>query len=1722
MSSSIMASLSRSSSVLDAAAASSYHARLSQASKHTNTPLPPLVGLAKHLLQPNGSIIGTHVAQAVLPQVRNLLEALPKASTSSNSSSGPLPAALASIDGRLPLDIEQIRTCMEQTGLALQKLGIRRGHRVALCLENGPTLALAILCLTTWCSCVPLNAFGAVAELESDLVLASVDLVIGQQGCSSGKSNGIQQVAEKLGIAYCGLQEDAKHAGLFVLQQPQQQQSIAKYPSVVPSSPRRILGMMGDSNNGPAQNASTPHATLTNEADRSAGRNAEEESAIKASFGNDPAVQYQQRAYNYNENNDEHASSSMQPNGHNDEILVLFTSGTTGSKKLVPHLLADVLVATSCIAISWQLASDDINLNLMPLFHVGGIIRQVFSPILSGGCVICCPSFDPAVFWSLLKEERFTWYYAAPTMHQIILQTGQAEGLIDSKGCGRIPSGTHPKLRMIANAAGGLLPSLARELRQAFQANVLPSYGMTECMPITSPPATYQLEKPGTSGVAVGPEVAIYDVDGMKAMSPGKEGAICVRGAPCFRGYGLMAGEQQQQQTFLPGGWFNTGDIGYQDSDGYLYITGRSKEVINRGGEIISPLEVEEAVNEHPLVQNCIAFSTPHSILQEVVGIVLIPVPNMPMIDLTTLHAFLGEGRLTAPKWPQCVVYMSTLPKSHTNKVLRVKLAQRLRLPELNDTMYPIERTFQAECPPQGTPVSVAIPCQRISVQCSRVQDILREALVDGPQKDLIVVPHPNKIGAIVCHVYNIERLLVVRVAKERLDAFAVPSHVCTLRQPDQELPPPQSCDAVGSIEQEEKLFGVGPTDPLVSSLQELMQELLDLDCLPAPTTNFFNVGGSSMLASQLASKVRKIHNVSFGGSEVFHHTNCIAIAKIVRERKEGKSVDGSDRADASDGYTASMAVSTIFSEKFRPHGKPFDHTRLENSSGLFASLFQLIPLLVVYPVWQLTRFFLFFRSLVFVLYKVPSVHSLILFVATLITYHFLWITITPLVFVALKWTIIGKYQAGRYPIWGQSYLRWWFVDVMRKLIGRGIFGSTESLLCFYYKLCGATIGQNARISLESDIAEYDLVTIGEGAAVEYSTIRGFGVDNGCMMLGPVAVGDFASVGVKSVVCPYTAVPDFHHLGPATSSYEVNASLIEPGHDVKHSKYNRQALPEPTWISQTFICRPIMFMVDTISHLPALYVLYWMVSMPWRQGKAFDSINDLMAWLCDPRRIPFYIGIRVARAIAAPFMYMLAAVLVKRLVIGKFQPGPRDTCSQWQLVRHKLAQDLFTRERMQDYTELVGRHYELVSCLYRALGAKVGKRVFWPGHQPIFSGEFDLLEIGDDVVFGSRSTILATTTDSAEKIVFCAGANVSDNTVVLPGSIIGKNAVLGSNTLCPAGRYLPEASVSFGAKSGEPVMLERGAEDYDGPVLAADVKVEMLQMTGDDSTLRPFGKAFYQREANYFVWPLPLIISFTLVTKSIIAALDCFSMLGALHLSAFYWYGAIQGRVYQRDYVTFSEVYTVMLIAFCFTHCIRVAMWLLVEIGAKWAFMGTRKEGRYNYHEDPYAQNWECYQIVSKVRQSGKVNFLDFIAGTPYLATLFRMMGGKLGDDCCLYPAGADPFPPEIDMVVMGDRCVVDCSSVVCHLNTRGNFELVPIKLENNVTLRTGSRVQQGVTVESGAMLLEKSLAMTGEVIEADTIWQGAPASRVYSYDTSSIASRESRATETGSYVDIV
>ena len=1710
----------------------------------------PIVSACRHLLQPNGSIKGSDVAKAVLPHFDDLCSALPVESFGDRN-------ALYGVDGRRrPITHTRIRDfVLNEFGPTLHEYGFGRGQRIALVLPNGPELALAILGCAHWASCVPLNANGAISELKKDLQACRAKMIIGMAKTTGGSLSddlvALQDMARALNIPFYGMIPSEHEVGIFKILP-------MSLPTKVP------IGIAHQANAAYDESIMMIQGYDSSEDASCCG------TGISTKLK--PHVSYNQNSHPL----ERLATYNFLCNDHEDEVLVLFTSGTTGNKKLVPHKLGDMIIAAAVIAVSWNLSHDDINCNLMPLFHVGGIVRQVFAPILSAGSVICCPSFDAHLFWQLLLSQHpsqchfsdsgenaneitlpptFTWYYAAPTMHQVILANlPQNEECSDdiinddiaSPVFAKTADGGGRHLRMIANAAGGLLPSLAQELRASFGANVLPSYGMTECMPISSPPYNYELTKPGTSGVAVGPEIGIFN-NNMKSLPPKKEGNICVRGRPCFRGYGAVGavhggGHSQAQKipkTLGQGGWFNTGDLGYLDEDGFLFITGRSKEVINRGGEIISPLEVEEEIVQHPSILACAAFSAPHNILQEAVGIVLVHKPCVRRLDLPTLHTFL-QDKLAPAKWPQCMVYMDGLPKSHTNKLLRVKLGQRLNLPELKDGMFPVQRTFEATCPPQGTLVGVSIPSEAITVDLEYIQEILRSKLqvpedelehensqqlpqdqVDdifdavkvyavkvspspSSRRQLIVTAHPSRVGSVTVHVSNLSPKEVIHTSERVFDAYLRPSHVCTYSdeislQNIKKYPEPTdaiACILSGNVAK--RLI----TDPMVRGMQELIQELLDLDCLPAYDSNFFHVGGSSLLASQLASRIRKKYACDFSGTDVFRHNTCQGMARHVQRQKPGGnktldnvSLSSSGTSSANDKGDIGLSGSKQCAVDLQ--NVPLDPTRLKAENGFLSKLFQLVPILVVFPMYQFSRFFMFFMSLLLVLHRVPGEKNIYKFILTLVGFHFFWTLTTPLVFLLIKWVVIGKYRQGRYPIWGSYYLRWWFVDVCRKIIGRGVWGSNNFMLCLYYRMLGAKIGEGAHISLEAEIAEFDLVTIGDYAKIEYSTVRGFGLDNGAMILGPVCVDDWASAGVRSVIAPYTKVPRNAHVGPGTSSYEITHD------DDRHLQYNRYAVPEPAWWMQLLVCHPVTFLVNSISHFPAMYVLYSLVRMHYADyNDGFRTMGDLMQWLCEPKRIPYYVLIRIARSTVAPYFYMVASILAKWCVIGKFKPGPRDITNQWTLARHWMAATLFSRENMQEMTQMLGRHYEPVSCLYRLLGAKIGKRVFWPGHQMLFSGEFDLLEIGDDVVFGSRSVILTSTIGTSEKVIFCAGSNISDNTVVLPGGIIGKNAVLASNTVCPAARYLPEASIYLGSRGGEPMVLEPGIEASAKEVmLSSDLKEKELPFEGDGTTIRPFGKATALGEANYFVYPAFLMILYRFACNFLFAIVHSFPLLAALHITGGLLYGwNFDERYYDDELYSGTQLYFFMFGIFVITHAIRVMICFAIEISAKWVFIGRRSEGRYNWDTSKYGQNWELYQLMGQVRKLNRVMTTDLLAGTPYMSMYYSALGSRIGEDVCLYPAGADPSMPEPDLVKIGDRCVVDVASIVSHLNTRGNFELVRIELENNVTLRTRSRIQQGVRVEEGAMLLEKSLALTGEVVDTETVWQGAPARKIHSY----------------------
>jgi acetyltransferase-like isoleucine patch superfamily enzyme len=841
---------------------------------------------------------------------------------------------------------------------------------------------------------------------------------------------------------------------------------------------------------------------------------------------------------------------------------------------------------------------------------------------------------------------------------------------------------------------------------------------------------------------------------------------------------------------------------------------------------------------------------------------------------------------------------------------------------------------------------------------------------------------------------------------------------------------------------------------------------------------------------------------------------SCAAIAKLVREQTDlMKSCRSSTKRSlkSSQENKSYKLTTTEKRPKTESPEEPlillgsemsdfnFSPSRLLPSHpGCFVMLFQSIPLLILLPFYMLLRYILLLGSLLVLLGSGwQTAQKWIMLIAALYLFNIVMTTISPLLFVIIKWSVMCRYKPGHYPIFGSYYLRWWFVDICRKFFGRGIFASTNWSLNFYYRLLGANIGRGVHISPSAEIAEFDLVTVGDGAALDDCVFRGFGVDNGCMILGPVGIRHNSSVGTKSIIAPHTFLSAGIHLGPQMSNYDVaHEKCVQPS----NAQYNRMTFNQPN-IAYKLIGNVILALVQLASQIPTLILWYMLLTVNWHQDQKFNTIGHALQWLCDLHRIPLYFGLRYSRKLVEPIIYILVAIVVKWALIGKFQPGPRHN-SQYQLMRYWLAAKLFSRDHIQNVTDLIGRHFELVSFMYRLLGASVGNRVFWPGTHIDFDGLYDLLEIGDDVVFGSRTTIMCSTSNRLEKVRLCAGANVADNCVVLPGTTIGKNAVLGAYGLCPADSYLPESSVWFGSKDGEAVELEKGV----GIDPINSLQKHMVRRTfdnnpenpswgeGDASTLKPFGKAYYKHDASYFVLPLPLILLITLVINLLICTVHAAPLLCSIHFTAAILYGF---NVSNRNYSTEHSYITCFLLLFAFygaAHFLVVMVWATTEVGAKWLLMGHREAGANNWDTSSYNQRWEILQLLQKIRNMAGSTVHDFIRGSPFLTLLFRLQGCSIGKDCCLWPTGGDPFPTEVDLLTIGDRCVIDDGRLVCHLNTKGSFELTPIVLANDVTLRRMSKIQKGAQVQYGAMVLEHSLVMTGETVEANSIWQGSPA----------------------------
>jgi acyl-CoA synthetase (AMP-forming)/AMP-acid ligase II len=490
-------------------------------------------------------------------------------------------ATAISTPERSGLSYTALRGLTDRTIARLNALGIGRGDRIAIVLNNGPCMATAFVTIAGAATTAPLNPSYRADEYEFYLTDLQAKALLVERGVDTPA----RAVAERLGTPILELcPAPTEGAGSFVIEP---------------------LGVI-----------QTPTASR----------------------------------------------GAAEPD---DVALILHTSGTTSRPKMVPLMQRNITASARHIVNALRLSSDDVCLNVMPLFHIHGLMAAVLASLAAGAQVCCTPGFNPLKFFNWLDDVHPSWYTAVPTMHQAILA--------------RAPRNTdaleRSRLRLIRSSSASLPPVVMAQLEERFRAPVIESYGMTEAShQMASNPLPPLARKPGFVGIAAGPEIGVMDEEGT-LLPVGSGGEVVIRGPNVTGGY--LANPEANAKAFT-NGWFRTGDRGVLDNEGYLRLTGRLKELINRGGEKISPIEVDEVLMDHPAVQQVVTFAMPHDALGEEVAAAVVLREGQNVTE-RALKDFAAE-RLADFKLPRKIVFLEEIPKGATGKLQRIGLASKLGL----------------------------------------------------------------------------------------------------------------------------------------------------------------------------------------------------------------------------------------------------------------------------------------------------------------------------------------------------------------------------------------------------------------------------------------------------------------------------------------------------------------------------------------------------------------------------------------------------------------------------------------------------------------------------------------------------------------------------------------------------------------------------------------------------------------------------------------------------------------------------------------------------------------------------------------------------------------------------------------------------------------------------------------------------------------------------------
>ncbi len=363
-------------------------------------------------------------------------------------------------------------------------------------------------------------------------------------------------------------------------------------------------------------------------------------------------------------------SADTTPPAPDDLALILHTSGTTSRPKIVPLLQSNVTASARHIMASLALTPSDRCLNVMPLFHIHGLIAAVSASLAAGGSIWCAPGFDALRFFGWMREARPTWYTAVPTMHQAILSRASR----NADAIAEVP------LRFLRSSSASLPGPVMEALAETFAAPVIEGYGMTEAAhQMASNPLPPRAQKPGSVGIEAGPLVRIANE--VEDRLIGGTGEVVISGPNVTPGYEGNP-EANAKSFFEAEGrrWFRTGDQGAFDDEGYLSLTGRLKEIINRGGEKVSPLEVDGVLSAHPSIAQVVTFALPHPKLGEEVAAAVV-LKDGAEVSEAEIREFASE-RVAAFKVPRKIVILDEIPKGATGKLQRIGLAEKLGLAE--------------------------------------------------------------------------------------------------------------------------------------------------------------------------------------------------------------------------------------------------------------------------------------------------------------------------------------------------------------------------------------------------------------------------------------------------------------------------------------------------------------------------------------------------------------------------------------------------------------------------------------------------------------------------------------------------------------------------------------------------------------------------------------------------------------------------------------------------------------------------------------------------------------------------------------------------------------------------------------------------------------------------------------------------------------------------------